>query len=136
MTEGVDPQSVLEFLRSLDVKEVMEENPNAGRVYLNGDLVGYHDDPEGLTNRIREERRKGRISDEVNVRWDPGTREVIVNCDRGRIRRPPLLVLRNGNTVIDSTMLKRLETGEYSIKDITRKGALEWSMRRRKRTYT
>lgn len=60
------------------------------------------------------------------MRWDPGTREVIVNCDRGRIRRPPLLVLRNGNTVIDSTMLKRLETGEYSIKDITRKGALEW----------
>ncbi|WP_393971661.1 DNA-directed RNA polymerase subunit B [Oxyplasma meridianum] len=125
VTEGVNPEMILEFLSGMDLKEVVKEEQGAGRVYLNGDFVGYHDDPAGLTKTIREERRKGKLSDEVNVRFDEETREVIVNCDRGRIRRP-LLVVNDGNTVINAEMLQKLEEGEYSIKDIVKRGALEW----------
>ena len=125
VTEGINPEMILEFLSGMDLKEVVKEEQGAGRVYLNGDFVGYHDDPASLTKTIREERRKGKISDEVNVRFDAETREVIVNCDRGRIRRP-LLVVNDGNTVINAEMLQKLEEGEYSIKDIVKRGALEW----------
>jgi len=125
VTEGINPELILEFLSGMDLKEVVKEEQGAGRVYLNGDFVGYHDDPAGLTQTIREERRKGKLSDEVNVRFDAETREVIVNCDRGRIRRP-LLVVNDGNTVINAEMLQKLEEGEYSIKDIVKRGALEW----------
>jgi len=125
VTEGINPELILEFLSGMDLKEVVKEEQGAGRVYLNGDFVGYHDDPAGLTKTIREERRKGKLSDEVNVRFDAETREVIVNCDRGRIRRP-LLVVNDGNTVINAEMLQKLEEGEYSIKDIVKRGALEW----------
>ncbi len=125
VTEGINPEMILEFLMGMDLKEVVKEEQGAGRVYLNGDFVGYHDDPATLTQTIREERRKGKLSDEVNVRFDAETREVIVNCDRGRIRRP-LLVVHDGNTVINAEMLQKLEEGEYSIKDIVKRGALEW----------
>ncbi|MCL4444904.1 MAG: DNA-directed RNA polymerase subunit B [Candidatus Thermoplasmatota archaeon] len=125
VTEGIDPDIVLEFLKGMDVREVLEENPNAGRVYLNGDFIGYHDDPGRLTNQIRGERRKGKLPDDVNVRFDPETREVIINCDRGRIRRP-LLTLNNGTTVLTRDMLKKLDNGEYQLKDLVKKGAMEW----------
>ncbi|MHB1708535.1 MAG: DNA-directed RNA polymerase subunit B [Thermoplasmataceae archaeon] len=125
VTEGIDSDIVLEFLKGMDVREVLEENPDAGRVYLNGDFIGYHDDPGRLTNQIRGERRKGKLPDDVNVRFDPETREVIINCDRGRIRRP-LLTLNNGTTVLTRDMLKKLDNGEYQLKDLVKKGAMEW----------
>ncbi|MEM0155564.1 MAG: DNA-directed RNA polymerase subunit B [Thermoplasmataceae archaeon] len=125
VTEGIDPEIVLEFLKGMDVKEILEENPNTGRVYLNGDFIGYHDDPAKLTNQIRSERRKGKLPDDVNVRFDFETREVIINCDRGRIRRP-LLTLNNGTTVLTREMLKKLEGGEYQLRDLVKKGAMEW----------
>ncbi|MCL4337082.1 MAG: DNA-directed RNA polymerase subunit B [Candidatus Thermoplasmatota archaeon] len=124
VTEGYNPTIVLETLKGMDLQEVEGENPDAGRVYLNGDFVGYHDDPTDLTVRVREERRRGKISPEVNVRYDDSTREVIINCDRGRIRRP-LLVVKNASTVINSDMLKKLQTGEYGIEDLIKRGALE-----------
>ncbi len=124
VTEGYNPTIVLETLKGMDLQEVEGENPDAGRVYLNGDFVGYHDDPTELTIRVREERRRGKISPEVNVRYDDSTREVIINCDRGRIRRP-LLVVKNATTVINSDMLKKLQTGEYGIEDLIKRGALE-----------
>ncbi|HLH85644.1 MAG TPA: DNA-directed RNA polymerase subunit B, partial [Thermoplasmataceae archaeon] len=125
VTEGIDPLVVLETLRGFNLQEVQGENPSMGRVYLNGDLIGYHEEPEVLTRQIREERRRGKLSNEVNVRYDPETREVIINCDRGRIRRP-LLVVKNGNTVINSEMLRKLQSGEMNADDLVKKGALEY----------
>ncbi|WP_297217026.1 DNA-directed RNA polymerase subunit B [Thermoplasma sp.] len=125
VTQGIDPDSVMEILKGLDVREVLEESPKKGRVYLNGDFIGYHDDPKYLVSRIREERRSGRISDEVNVRYDDNTNEVIVNCDRGRLRRP-LLILKDGRTVLDRSMIEKLKHGEINFEDLVRQGAIEW----------
>ncbi len=125
VTEGVAEEQILELIAQSGVREVLEENPEAGRVYVNGDLIGYHDDPADLTTTIREARRKGRISDEVNVRYDMETNEVLINCDRGRIRRP-LLVLKDRNTVIDNKTLLKLENGELALQDIVRNGMIEW----------
>ena len=125
VTEGYDASIILETLKGMDLQEVEGENAEAGRVYLNGDFVGYHDDPAYLTDRVREERRRGKMSNEVNVRYDPSTKEVIINCDRGRIRRP-LLTVRNGNTVVNGEMLRKLQTGEFGIEDLIKRGAMEF----------
>ncbi len=125
VTEGYNPVIILETLKGMDLQEVEGENPDAGRVYLNGDFVGYHDEPAYLTDRVREERRRGKISSDVNVRFDESTKEVIINCDRGRIRRP-LLVVKNGTTVINSEMLRKLQTGEYGVEDLIKRGAMEY----------
>ena len=125
VTEGVDSTPVLDLVTEAGVKAVLEEKADAGRVYINGDLVGYHNDPAGLAVLVRENRRKGKISDEVNVRFDLETNEVIINCDRGRIRRP-LLTLKNRNTVLDPKTLHRLENGELQLQDLLKNGMLEW----------
>jgi len=42
---------------------------------------------------IRQRRRIGLLSHEINVRYDREMDEVIINCDEGRLRRPLLVAL-------------------------------------------
>jgi len=54
------------------------------KVYVNGSLVGTHPSPEQLAEQIRQARRRGDISEMVNVSVRDRTDEVIVNADAGR----------------------------------------------------
>ena len=125
VTEGVDSGPVMQLLSANKLFDQAEIGSKVGRVYLNGDFVGYHDDPVGLTNIIRKERRAGRLSDEVNLKYDTETNEVILNCDRGRLRRP-LITLKDQDTVIKKDSLSKLATGEFGIKDLVKDGFIEW----------
>ena len=124
VTQGIDPDIVMEELKGMDIYDVTREEAS-GRVYLNGDFIGYHDDPAILTNTIRNLRRSGKLSNEVNVKYDSNTNEVIINCDRGRLRRP-LFVAYDGKTVLNEDMLEKLRMGEYTINDLISEGAIEW----------
>src|SRR5207302_633736 len=73
-------------------KQVKGQQTQLTRVYVNGDLVGLHEDPKLLVSEIRERRRSGLLSHEVNLRLDENMGEIIINCDEGRIRRPLLVV--------------------------------------------
>ena len=122
VTQGIDPDIVMEELKGMDIYDVTREEAS-GRVYLNGDFIGYHDDPAILTNTIRNLRRSGKLSNEVNVKYDSNTNEVIINCDRGRLRRP-LFVVYDGKTVLNEDMLEKLRMGEYTINDLISEGAI------------
>jgi len=74
----------------------MAQAEREAKVYVNGSLVGTHPDPEALAEQIREaRRRRGDVSEMVNVSVKDRTQEVIVNADAGRARRP-LIVVENG----------------------------------------
>lgn len=48
----------------------MSEAPTGGaRVYVNGEIVGYHDEPGALIESIRRLRRSGSISNQMNVAY-------------------------------------------------------------------
>jgi DNA-directed RNA polymerase beta subunit len=51
------------------------------KVYVNGRLVGFHDDPETLTNKVVESRREGKLQKEINVAYQKDTNEVYINKD-------------------------------------------------------
>ena len=79
VSEGFPEADVKWMLREMDLETV--KSSAGARVYVNGDLVGTHASPAKLVNDIRERRRCGLLSNEINIRWDEEMGEIIINCD-------------------------------------------------------
>ncbi|MFB6102911.1 MAG: DNA-directed RNA polymerase subunit B [Haloplanus sp.] len=95
------------------------------KVYVNGSLVGTHPDPEQLAEQIREARRRGDVSDMVNVSVKDRTREVIINADAGRARRP-LIVVEDGEPLLSDEEIEAVENGELSFEQLVDRGYIEF----------
>ncbi|WP_247729701.1 DNA-directed RNA polymerase subunit B [Halovivax limisalsi] len=95
------------------------------KVYVNGSLVGTHPDPHELAEQIREARRVGDVSEMVNVSVKERTREVIVNADAGRARRP-LIVVEDGEPRITESEIEALEDGDLEFEDLVAHGYIEF----------
>jgi DNA-directed RNA polymerase subunit B len=125
VSEGYDDKEVIWLLKDLGVKEVGEQYTTETRVYVNGDLVGLHDKPKELVEEIRQRRRSGLLSHEVNVRFDDNMNEIIINCDEGRLRRP-MLVVRHGKTMMTHKHVEDMRSGKAKWSDLIREGVVEW----------
>jgi DNA-directed RNA polymerase subunit B' len=95
------------------------------KVYVNGSLVGTHPDPDRLAEDIRTARRRGEVSEMVNVSVKNRTNEVIVNADAGRARRP-LLVVENGETLVTDEEVEAIRTGDLAFEDLVERGHIEF----------
>jgi len=95
------------------------------KVYVNGSLVGTHPNPEQLAHQIRQARRRGDVSEMVNVSVDERTDEVIVNADAGRARRP-LLVVENGEPLVSEEEVEALKAGDLDFQDFVERGYVEF----------
>ena len=103
----------------------MSQQQREAKVYVNGSLVGTHPQPEKLAEQIRQARRRGDISQMVNVSVDENTDEIIVNADAGRARRP-LLVVENGEPLIDDEEIEALENGDIEFQDLVDRGLVDF----------
>nr|AMW89396.1 RpoB [Haloplanus rallus] len=95
------------------------------KVYVNGSLVGTHPDPEQLAEQIREARRRGDVSDMVNVSIKERTREVIINADAGRARRP-LIVVEDGEPLLTDAEIEAVEEGDLDFEQLVDRGYVEF----------
>jgi DNA-directed RNA polymerase subunit B' len=95
------------------------------KVFINGELVGTHDNPEELAKELRKMRRQGLISTQVNIALNDNTREVIINSDMGRARRP-LVVVENGVSKVTEEHLEKLKKKEISFEDLVKEGCVEY----------
>ncbi len=102
----------------------MSQGQNA-KVYVNGSLVGTHPEPQRLAGDIREARRRGDVSEMVNVAVKERTNEVIVNADAGRARRP-LIVIENGEPRVDDEDIEAIKEGTLEFEDLIASGAVEF----------
>lgn len=125
VSERSHESQVKMLLQDLGVKEVKGQQTKSTKVYVNGDLIGTHDRPEDLVEEIRQRRRGGMISNEVNLRYDTDMNDVIINCDEGRLRRP-LLVAKDGRLLLNKKHVDGLKSGRVKIKDLVREGIIEW----------
>ena len=102
-----------------------QQQAREAKVYVNGSLVGTHPDPEQLAHRIRQARRRGDVSEMVNVSVNEHTDEVIVNADAGRARRP-LFVVEDGEPLISQEEIDALNAGELEFQDLVEHGSVEF----------
>jgi len=95
------------------------------RVFVDGALIGLVDDPKTLVENIRTMRRQGAISTEVNVSYKEFNGDVILLTDRGRARRP-LIVLKDGKTLINEEDIKKLAKKEIDFSYFVKHGMIEF----------
>ncbi|MHA1409640.1 MAG: DNA-directed RNA polymerase subunit B [Candidatus Odinarchaeia archaeon] len=94
-------------------------------VFLNGRLIGCVTDPVEFANKVRVNRRKGIINDEVNIAYYADIREIQINCDSGRARRP-LIIVENGVPALKPEHIEKLDKGEWVFPDFIKNGIVEY----------
>lgn len=103
----------------------MAQTEREAKVYVNGSLVGTHEDPQELADQIRQARRRGEISEMVNVSVKDRTREVIVNADSGRARRP-LIVVEDGEPLLGNPEIEAVKEGDLEFENLVDRGYIEF----------
>ncbi|PKL60047.1 MAG: DNA-directed RNA polymerase subunit B [Methanomicrobiales archaeon HGW-Methanomicrobiales-4] len=94
------------------------------RVFVDGALIGLTDDPKGLVQKVRAMRRQGVISTELNCSHKEFNGDVIIHTDRGRARRP-LIVLQDGKPMVSDDDLQKIKNKEIVFFDLITKGVIE-----------
>jgi DNA-directed RNA polymerase subunit B' len=84
-----------------------------------------HENPEELVVSIREKRRQGIISNQINIAHHKLTNEIIINTDMGRARRP-LIIIREGRPLITPEDVDQLKNGEVQFEELVRRGLVEY----------
>ncbi|MEK6874144.1 MAG: DNA-directed RNA polymerase subunit B, partial [Nanoarchaeota archaeon] len=92
-------------------------------VYLNSKFIGEIQNPEEFVSNFLSDRRRGVVSHNVNIRVAGD--EVYVESGRGRCRRP-LIVVRDGSSVLTDNHLRQLQKGELSWNDLIDHGVIEF----------
>ena len=51
--------------------------------------------------------------------------EIVINCDEGRLRRP-LLIVKDGKTILNRARLEGIRDKKVKWNDLFREGIMEW----------
>jgi DNA-directed RNA polymerase subunit B' len=94
-----------------------------GKVFLNGELVGTHENPEELVRKVRMGRRQGTIGGQLNVSLQG--HDVLINTDMGRARRP-LIVVAGGRPLVTEDHIIKLEQHDIDFDDLVSEGTIEY----------
>jgi len=127
VSTGTDSEAVEESLHELGVEKLEKGIEWEGKspVYLDGKLLGPVEDGENFVDSVREKRRNGELSPQVNITYYPETSEVIANCDQGRCRRP-LVVVEDGEPRLTEEIVENLKEGELGWDDLVFGGVIEY----------
>jgi DNA-directed RNA polymerase subunit B' len=94
-------------------------------VFLDGKFIGTVKEPEKFVNEIRERRRKGLISSQINIAYHKNLDEVKILTDSGRVRRPAIIV-EDGKPKLTEEHLQKLKNGTMSWEDLISNGIIEY----------
>ena len=106
-------------------EEIIEEEIPQTKIYLNGELKGYCANPEEFTQEMREKRRNGEISHEMNITFYRDNNEIYIFNDPGRTRRP-LIIVENGIPLLREEHLNKVANGKLTWDDLINNGLIEY----------
>ncbi|MBT7497399.1 DNA-directed RNA polymerase subunit B, partial [Candidatus Woesearchaeota archaeon] len=94
-------------------------------VFLNGKYLGKVDDPKAFVASIKDERRKNKLAGSANVLYNDEQNEVYVFSAGGRLRKP-LILVKDGKSLMTEQHEKQLEKKEISWTDLVKQGVIEY----------
>ena len=94
-------------------------------VYLNNEFIGTIDNPAEFVSKLKEERRLGSITNNLNVLYDIKSNNIHIECSKGRARRP-LIIVKDGLPLLTEKHIKQLEKNEISWSDLVKQGIIEY----------
>lgn len=106
----------------IDMIDITKEH---AKVFINGDLVGFHTSPHELAITLVELRRNGAIQAKVSIRYNINFNEILIYTDYGRCCRP-LFIVKNNKINITEEVLKRLEKEEMTWNDLIEEQVIEY----------
>lgn len=126
ISTGTDEEKVERFIGKLGVK-VLKGGERRGKasVFINGRLIGVTEDGKILVEKLRQQRRKGALDEQVNISYHEDTNEVTVNTDSGRVRRP-LIVVEGGKPLLTDEHIKKVKAADLSWSDLIHLGVIEY----------
>src|SRR5208283_3244982 len=87
--------------------------PDRTIIFLNGRTVGTHPDGKSLANRLRERRRSNELNSQVNIYFNERLNELHILTDKGRVRRP-YIVVENGKSRLQPEIMARIRNNELN----------------------
>src|SRR5512136_134852 len=130
---GVNPDRIKQLLFEMGTVPAYEASTDlrisGAKVFVDGNIIGYCNNPQEMVQSFRQKRRAGEISTEVNVTYfskaQTETEEVHANCDEGRVRRP-LIIVENGFPKLQSKHMEKIGLGEWTWEDLIKNGLVEY----------
>ncbi|HTY74861.1 MAG TPA: DNA-directed RNA polymerase subunit B [Candidatus Nanoarchaeia archaeon] len=130
---GVSADKIKQLLFEMGTVPAYEANDsmkiNGAKVFVDGNIIGFCNNPQDMVAIFREKRRTGEISTEVNIthfsKAQTESEEVHVNCDEGRVRRP-LIIVANGVAKLQPKHLEKIALGEWTWEDLVKNGLIEY----------
>ena len=112
-----------EVFKVILTKEIVTTNKT--KIYINGELLGYCENPVEFTQEMREKRRNGEISYEMNITYYEDNEEIYIFNDPGRARRP-LIIVKDGVPLLREEHLSKVASGKLKWDDLINKGLVEY----------
>ncbi|HHN81241.1 MAG TPA: DNA-directed RNA polymerase subunit B [Methanomicrobia archaeon] len=124
---AADEEELEGYLNNMGLQELEKRSgpQQLTYVYLNGNLIGLHENGDELVEKVRKDRRTGYISRQVNVAYYPLTKELHINCDGGRARRP-LVIVENGVPLLTEGVIEKLAKRDLVWQDLVDQGIVEF----------
>ena len=94
-------------------------------VYLNDRAIGQVENGAEFAAEVRQARRSGAVSGEVNVTYVKKLNAVHINTDFGRVRKP-YIVVENGRSKLTDELVARIKSKEIDFSYLMRNGIIEY----------
>ncbi|BDC36253.1 DNA-directed RNA polymerase subunit B [Candidatus Methanoliparum sp. LAM-1] len=122
-----EEENLKELLVTLGLEPITYSNvynkDNNYAVSLNGKMIGFSTDPLNFIDKVKDLRRQGIISSELNIAFI--NEEVVINTDNGRVRRP-LIIIKDGKPLLTNEDIKDLEDKKKRFDDLIKAGLIEY----------
>ena len=130
---GVNPDRIKQLLFEMGTvpaaEATTEQRMSGAKVFVDGNIIGYHHASQAMVKSFREKRRASEISTEVNITYftkaQTSTEEVHANTDEGRVRRP-LIIVENGVPKLQPKHIEKIGLGEWAWEDLIKSGYIEY----------